>query len=725
MKRIHCGIIVVVVWLMTLGTLAAYDFEYDAGNIEGSKTSTGITYTLSVSKGNLGTSYDFDTRAGVTSGSPSGIDIDVTQNGATGTVIYANNSLPSSNFTISMNGKLIPPSGGSGGRQPTWCASGEAKAPFHIKSNQNDGAKEIVVPAGTSVTYTAYEGTSSKASNWTVNGQTQNNESSIIFNRSWWDVPGWFSASMGTPDPGIYNISAVPTDRPGVSDSGKMTVVGIASISGHGKSSSRSTPPDNWTDTEIIYAQPKSVINLTINLDPDVTPDDNLKASISWSVSGMFTTITPNESKLGATFIPDSTGSYIVTASCGQSQRLICIKVAAPTIYSVSFGGNIQILKDTGGSYFGVAWQDNDLDGSSDLSNENADSSKKYQPVAYCSTATMSATAVFKLNYKDSVGKYVNYDVEAAVKKLRFTPYSFGTLDNWSNPVNFNMSGTEVTAAKPLRDKAEVGYHNCYELAWEVGFGEAGTPDSNLSWERCYTEHELYLTFRQPPQGSKFHETVLHIGCINANGKSNDQQIVSSIWGGFTGLNVKRKDGTPLSYYRSYLTEATSVGMLLQQTDGQCGSWANFFQTALSSHGIDSDYIMFKHQDRSVNGFLVKTWSFSGTGTSGNVNFPYVNTFPPNGNLVDSTQYNWGSPAEVLYITGTAGQNNPKPASLFNNHQIIRHNGIYYDPSYGIQHASIQSIDDSLSGFFIINTTPNALFLQKNPAGIQINAFVL
>ena len=57
------------------------------------------------------------------------------------------------------------------------------------------------------------------------------------------------------------------------------------------------------TDTEIIYAQPKSVINLTINLDPDVTPDDNLKASISWSVSGMFTTITPNESKLGATFI--------------------------------------------------------------------------------------------------------------------------------------------------------------------------------------------------------------------------------------------------------------------------------------------------------------------------------------------------------------------------------------------------------------------------------------
>ena len=29
-----------VMWLMTQGTLAAYDFVYDAGNIEGSKSST-------------------------------------------------------------------------------------------------------------------------------------------------------------------------------------------------------------------------------------------------------------------------------------------------------------------------------------------------------------------------------------------------------------------------------------------------------------------------------------------------------------------------------------------------------------------------------------------------------------------------------------------------------------------------------------------------------------
>ncbi|MDR0932529.1 MAG: hypothetical protein LBM70_05845, partial [Victivallales bacterium] len=96
---------------LTTSTYAA-DFNYDAGDIQGDKTSSGITYTLNVSKGNLNTSYDFDSTDGVTSGGPTGIDISVSSGGATGVVTYALDSIPTSNFTISMNGKLIPPSGG-------------------------------------------------------------------------------------------------------------------------------------------------------------------------------------------------------------------------------------------------------------------------------------------------------------------------------------------------------------------------------------------------------------------------------------------------------------------------------------------------------------------------------------------------------------------------------------------------------------------------------------
>ena len=87
------------------------------------------------------------------------------------------------------------------------------------------------------------------------------------------------------------------------------------------------------------------------------------------------------------------------------------------------------------------------------------------------------------------------YDVEAAVKKVRFTPYSFWSSNNWSSPTSFIMGGTTVTAASAFNSSAQVGYHSNFELAWEVGFGESGTSDENLLWERSYSVHELYLTF--------------------------------------------------------------------------------------------------------------------------------------------------------------------------------------------------------------------------------------
>lgn len=225
MKTFSCRLSLFV-GLLWAGTLTAYDFEYDAGDIEEEKDSTGITYTLSVSKGDLGTSYDFDTKEGVTSGSPTGIDINVSSGGATGTKAYPNDSLPTANFTISMNGKLIPPSGGSG-TQPTWGASGNAKAPFHIKSDQNGGEKDIVVPHGTSVKYSAYQGTSLQNSTWSVTGFPSKEAEEIRFNKSFWlSLWPWSAPNIINPEPGVYNISATSKDPAGGSDSAQMTVVG-------------------------------------------------------------------------------------------------------------------------------------------------------------------------------------------------------------------------------------------------------------------------------------------------------------------------------------------------------------------------------------------------------------------------------------------------------------------------------------------------------------------
>ena len=355
MKVSHCCI-GLLAGLMSIWTASAYDFTYDAGDIEGSKSSTGITYTLSVSKGNLGTSYDFDTKAGVTSGAPSGIDISVSSGGATGMMEYANDSLPTSNFTISMNGKLIPSGSGGAGSQPTWGTSGNAKAPYSIKSNQNGGDKEIIVKAGTSVTYTAYEGTSSKSSNWTVNGQTKNNESIIIFSRCWWDVPGWFSASMGTPDPGIYNISASPTDIASKSDSGVMTVVGVGSISGGGKTSTKSSASE-VTNNETIWIDSvtSNSVALTANVAPNGAswPTDTPEWDAScgfWCLLGdHFSGNTKGQTTVNVT--TSSPDVLNVWAECGSSKKYIKI-IAYKVDFEVS--KNDLTLKHNNKSVFTV-----------------------------------------------------------------------------------------------------------------------------------------------------------------------------------------------------------------------------------------------------------------------------------------------------------------------------------------------------------------------------------
>ena len=165
--------------LLSMWTIAAYEFTYDAGDIKGSKSSTGITYTLNVSKSNLGTSYNFDTKADVTSGSPPGIDINVSSGGATGTIEYTNDSLPTSNFPISMNGKLIPPSGGDGS-QPTWGASGNAKTPLVVTPKEDGGLTK---------TFYAYTGSTPVYANWSISTGGNVSSSSGYFTVASSDIP--------------------------------------------------------------------------------------------------------------------------------------------------------------------------------------------------------------------------------------------------------------------------------------------------------------------------------------------------------------------------------------------------------------------------------------------------------------------------------------------------------------------------------------------------------
>ena len=603
---------------------------------------------------------------------------------------------------------------------------------YYIKSNRDGGAKEIVVPAGASVTYTAYKNSATCPSDWAVNGSSRNNTASIVFNRRWWDVPSWFIPSMDTPQPDVYGINAHDVQDARLKDSGEMTVVGVKRILGpNGKSSDRASSPswgETWLESEVVYAQPCSVFNLTAVLEPTLASDefDKIKSSITWSAdSGRITPDAANP-RIAECCAPAVEDTYKVIAACGSSRRVILVKVGVPKIHQVLFSGNILIVRDTNGAlYTGPGWKDDDLDGVSDLTGANADASKPYHPVAYLSTKRMDATGVFLpdcTKVSNPAERISDYDVEAAVKKLRFAPNDSLWSWSWSTPVPFNMSGTAVTAANPFRSAPEVGYEGDYELAWEVGFGEAGTADNNLAWHRSRSNHELYLTYKAEVPS---YETVFHLSCKSADGKNTDSDVTEGVWTGFAGRNVKRKDGVLLTYYKSYLTDVTSYDYerLLRSADGQCGAWARFFIETLKIHGISAEWNMI--EPIAAAGFVVKTWSFSGAGTSGNPSFPYKNDVIGGVfnqvNYTRRTHYEWGTVAEVTYTSGTPGQNNTKPAAFFSNHQFVYVPimNAWYDPSYGIKHMSIQSIDDTLSGFVAIGGF-DVFFFQKNPIGVQI-----
>ena len=185
---------------------------------------------------------------------------------------------------------------------------------YYIKSNIDGGAKDIVVKAGDSVTYTAYKNGGTCSSDWAVNGEARNNTSSIIFNRSWWNVPAWFIPSMDTPKPGVYCIHAHDVQHTSLEDSGTMILVGIDRLEA------------NVNGTGYVQASNPLYIEKGTPLTLKAFPDPN---SASW----------PNGTPIWTRAIPLATGSdeasvdtaavetFDVAASCGDSSKTMQIVV--------------------------------------------------------------------------------------------------------------------------------------------------------------------------------------------------------------------------------------------------------------------------------------------------------------------------------------------------------------------------------------------------------------
>ena len=192
--------------------------------------------------------------------------------GVTGTVEYGKDELPTSDTSMSMSGKLIPPEGAEGS-QPTWSASATLQSPFWLEASP-----AIIVKAGTAVTVTA-NGAPTE-STWSINGTEWKDHrtsgsnpykvSSITLNRTMWDRMKW------TPNPvpdgylfppvGAYNIAATTTEDESRTATAVIVAIQLKFITPSGD------PVTNPSSSnEFVFDSSQNGV-LTLNLSVEVIP---------------------------------------------------------------------------------------------------------------------------------------------------------------------------------------------------------------------------------------------------------------------------------------------------------------------------------------------------------------------------------------------------------------------------------------------------------------------
>jgi len=263
------------------------------------------------------------------------------------------------------------------------------------------------------------------------------------------------------------------------------------------------------------------------------------------------------------------------------------------------------------------------------------------------------------------------------------------------------------------------------EINWKVSL------DGGATWQDAGTSaNPAYITLDDPL--TTLYHTVLALSCKATDGETEQAgetaadvkaRCVDKIWAEFADRDVKRLDGTPLTYYSNYMVANNNTFALLAGEDGSCHAWAHLLIDTWKVQGIDhfNEAVQLSWKDgsrpiASKNGFLVEKWDFAGNGTSGDATLPYVNYVL--GSPFRSSWYEWNY-AEVTDVdAGDApAQSNDHPASFFYNHVVVKIGSRYYDPSYGAIHDTLQDFDDELSGFYEIDE----LNTSENDIGIDLN----
>jgi hypothetical protein len=342
---------------------------------------------------------------------------------------------------------------------------------------------------------------------------------------------------------------------------------------------------------------------------------------------------------------------------------------------TVTFSNGLSIQKDDGsGAYLSPQWNSN---------------SSIPAPVAYISGKAPTVSATFSFSCS-------NAPASVWLKGSGPESMEFPSMKVTVGSASPHSIMYPATAGSIVFTAGVVRFFKPYTINWQISF-------DGINWRSAGTSgNTLYVT-KTAPQAEfsnadfKWYHTVFDISCRNADKKSTEANIISSVWSEFTDHVVLNWNGDSLFYYKSMNSPNVTLGSLLKYRDAECFTFAQLFLSLIKIQGIvrTNNYINIEADGSSgcngypIDCFLVKDWIF-GAASSGCTDFPYENTYATL-MAYPYTSYNFIK-TDVKDAAGAPGVCTKNPASFFNNHQISKIDGVYYDACYGLTFNKVTDI---------------------------------
>ncbi len=387
-------------------------------------------------------------------------------------------------------------------------------------------------------------------------------------------------------------------------------------------------------------------------------------------------------------------------------------------IQEVDFGetgkqatGGLQVTSDPKAdgttTQYGSAWK--------------ADRSKKdpqaelfaQDPLAYVGGAAPSTLQIANLVFDIQAGaaSLELFDPVIAIGQISGTGIADGTkvevpVTVLSNRKELIMHGGNVTANKAFGPVTSTRM----TIAWSIKLSDGRTFQAGSS------SNQLYVTFKAPHDTRPLYETVLASGSIyNGGNPDTEPKMIENAWKSFknrkvNSIQAERKGDatTALTYYGNYVKAEPIIRTksLLSTQDGGYVAWSTFWIDVLEAQGVFRPGWIFQIKtepsDLEKWYMVVKEWAYpelskagvqwptvAGSKTLSGVNFWVNRTEEAGFTFVGAHGYNWlnDPPPQVTQDTTSKanlpGQGNPRPASLFDNHAVVKIDNELYDPSYG------------------------------------------